>query len=76
MIIRKSPAELEKMRKAGMLVCQILATMRGMIQEGVSTLELEVVAEKMIRTPERNRRSRVTMCRRQGASSPPCSALR
>jgi methionyl aminopeptidase len=49
MIIRKSPAELEKMRRAGMLVCQILATMRGMIQEGVSTLELEVVAEKMMK---------------------------
>ena len=49
MIIRKSPVELEKMRKAGMLVHQILATMRGMIQEGVTTLDLEVVAEKMMK---------------------------
>lgn len=49
MIIRKSPAELEKMRKAGMLVHSILSTMRDMVAEGVSTLDLEVVAEKMIR---------------------------
>ena len=49
MIIRKSPAELEKMRKAGMLVHQILATLRGLIQVGVSTMELEVVAERMMK---------------------------
>lgn len=49
MIIRKSPAELEKMRKAGMLVHGILETLRQMVAEGVSTLDLEVVAEKMIR---------------------------
>lgn len=49
MIIRKSPAELEKMRKAGMLVHSVLEAMRGMVAEGVSTLDLEVVAEKMIR---------------------------
>jgi methionyl aminopeptidase len=49
MIIRKSPAELEKMRKAGMLVYQILSKVRELVQEGVTTLDLEVVAEKMIR---------------------------
>lgn len=49
MIIRKSPAELEKMRKAGMLVYQILSQVRELVQEGVTTLDLEVVAEKMIR---------------------------
>ncbi|HNY41580.1 MAG TPA: type I methionyl aminopeptidase [Bryobacteraceae bacterium] len=49
MIIRKSPAELEKMRRAGLLVHSILAEMKGMIREGVSTLELENVAERMIR---------------------------
>jgi methionyl aminopeptidase len=48
MIIRKSPAELEKMRRAGLLVHSILAELRGMIQEGVSTLDLENVAERMI----------------------------
>lgn len=49
MIIRKSPAEIEKMRKAGMLVHSILQELSGMVKEGVSTLELETVAEKMIR---------------------------
>jgi methionyl aminopeptidase len=49
MIIRKSTAELEKMRKAGLLVHQILQTMKGMVKEGVSTLDLEVVAEKMMK---------------------------
>jgi methionyl aminopeptidase len=49
MIIRKSPAELEKMRKAGLLVHQILQAMKGMVGEGVSTLDLEVVAEKMMK---------------------------
>jgi methionyl aminopeptidase len=49
MIIRKSPAEIEKMRKAGMLVHRILQELSGMVKEGVSTLDLETVAEKMIR---------------------------
>jgi methionyl aminopeptidase len=49
MIIRKSPAELEKMRRAGLLVHSVLTEMRGMIREGVSTLDLETAAERMIR---------------------------
>ena len=49
MIIRKSPAELEKMRAAGLLVYSILQKMREMVIEGVTTLDLEQVAEKMIR---------------------------
>lgn len=49
MIIRKSPAELEKMRRAGLLVHGILSEMRGLIRDGVSTLDLENVAERMIR---------------------------
>src|SRR4051794_39442988 len=48
MIIRKTAAELEKMRRSGLLVWQILDKMREMVQEGVSTLELEVTAEKMM----------------------------
>ncbi len=48
MIIRKTPAELEKMRCAGMLVYEILQKLRGMIAEGVTTLDLELAAEKMI----------------------------
>lgn len=49
MIIRKSPAELEKMRKAGLLVFQILNTLKGMVVEGVTTWDLEVTAEKMMK---------------------------
>jgi methionyl aminopeptidase len=49
MIVRKSPAELDKMRRAGMLVYRILQELRGMVKEGVSTLDLEVTAEKMMK---------------------------
>ena len=48
MIIRKTPAELEKMRRSGLLVYQILEKLREMVVEGVSTLEMETVAEQMI----------------------------
>ena len=48
MIIRKSPAELEKMRAAGLLVYQIHQRMREMVEEGVSTMDLENAAEQMI----------------------------
>jgi methionyl aminopeptidase len=49
MIVRKTAAELEKMRAAGMLVYNVLHTLEGMVEEGVSTLDLEIAAEKMIR---------------------------
>ncbi len=49
MIIRKSRVELEKMRRAGLLVHRILHRMKEMVQVGVTTLDLEVEAEKMIR---------------------------
>jgi methionyl aminopeptidase len=49
MIIRKSPAELEKMRASGMLVHSILQKMREMVEEGVTTMDLEKTAERMIR---------------------------
>ncbi len=49
MITRKSPSELEKMRKSGLLVYQVLSEMQKMVEEGVTTHDLEVVAEKMIR---------------------------
>lgn len=48
MIIRKSPSELEKMRRAGLLVHTILQTLKGMVAVGVTTWDLEVAAEKMI----------------------------
>lgn len=49
MIIRKSAAELEKMRRSGLLVYEILQALAPMVQEGITTQDLEVVAEKMIR---------------------------
>ena len=48
MIVRKTPAELEKMRRSGMLVYQLLEKLKEMAVEGCSTMELEVAAEKMI----------------------------
>lgn len=49
MIIRKSPAEIEKMRRAGLLVYEILQRLRRMVQPGVTTLDLEVEAETMMK---------------------------
>src|SRR5581483_4343278 len=48
MIVRKTAAELEKMRRSGLLVWQILRRLKGLAVEGASTWGLEVVAEKMI----------------------------
>lgn len=49
MIVRKSQSELEKMRESGRLVACVLAEMRSMVAPGVSTMDLEVVADKIIR---------------------------
>jgi len=48
MIVRKTAAELEKMRRSGLLVWQILQKLSEMVGEGVSTMDLEVAAEKMM----------------------------
>jgi len=48
MIVRKNMAELERMRAAGLLVWKILDHLSKMIGEGVTTLELENAAEKMM----------------------------
>ena len=49
MIIGKSRKELEKMRAAGQLVGRVLQELRRMAQPGVTTLEVDMAAEKMIR---------------------------
>ncbi len=49
MIIRKNTAELERMRRSGLLVWQILQDLAKMVQEGVNTQELEAAAEKMMK---------------------------
>jgi methionyl aminopeptidase len=48
MIVRKTTAELEKMRRSGLLVWEILRKLAEMAVEGVSTLDLEVAAQKMM----------------------------
>ncbi|MBA3442461.1 MAG: type I methionyl aminopeptidase [Pyrinomonadaceae bacterium] len=49
MIIGKSKRDLEKMRAAGQLVGLVHRKLRRMIQPGVTTLEIDKAAEKMIR---------------------------
>jgi methionyl aminopeptidase len=49
MIVRKSPEDLEKMRRSGLLVWKVLSELEKMVREGVTTLDLEHVAEEMIR---------------------------
>ena len=48
MIVRKTAAELEKMRRSGLLVWQILQKLKETAVEGASTMDLEVTAAKMI----------------------------
>jgi methionyl aminopeptidase len=49
MIIGKSQKEIEKMRAAGQLVGRVLQELRAMAAPGVTTLEVDRAAEKMIR---------------------------
>ena len=49
MIVRKTQSELEKMRRSGMLVHDILRAVGEMAQPGVTTWELEVAAVKMMK---------------------------
>lgn len=48
MIICKSAAELEQMRRVGLVVWNVLESLRGLARPGVTTLELEKVAEKTL----------------------------
>src|SRR5215212_9499723 len=49
MIIAKSQKDLEKMRAVGELIADVREALRGMVAPGVTTLELNAVAEKMMR---------------------------
>jgi len=49
MIIGKSRKELEKMRAAGRLIGLVREEMRRMVKPGITTIELDRAAEKMIR---------------------------
>ena len=48
-IICKSAAEIEKMRRSGRIVRQVLETVKALVAPGVSTMDLERAAEKKIR---------------------------
>ena len=49
MIIGKSKKEIEKMRASGKLAGQVLSHLRNMVEPGIATIEIDQVAEKMIR---------------------------
>lgn len=49
MIIRKSRNELEKMRRAGLIVAETLRELRKMVEPGITTRQLDSAAEKKIR---------------------------
>lgn len=49
MIIKKSPAEIDKMAAAGDILVRTLALLEGKVREGVTTLQLDEAAEKFIR---------------------------
>ena len=46
-IVIKTGKEVEKMRRAGGIVCEVLHAVRGMVKPGVTTLDLENVAAKL-----------------------------
>ena len=45
----KTPAEIKKMRVSGRFVAEILATLREAVEPGISTAELDAMAEREIR---------------------------
>lgn len=49
MIIRKSLNELEKMRRAGLIVAETLRELRRLVEPGITTRQLDSAAEKKIR---------------------------
>ena len=49
MIIAKSQKDLEKMREVGELIAGVREALRGMVEPGISTMELNDAADKMIR---------------------------
>ncbi len=47
-VVLKSPADLERMRAAGAVVASVHERLRGLVQPGITTRELDVVAYEMI----------------------------
>ncbi|MGH3665714.1 MAG: M24 family metallopeptidase, partial [Egibacteraceae bacterium] len=49
MIVRKSPAEIELMARAGRVVADLHEVVREAVRPGISTLELDEIAEREVR---------------------------
>ncbi|HXW08240.1 MAG TPA: type I methionyl aminopeptidase [Vicinamibacterales bacterium] len=49
MIVCKSPAEIERMRHANILVADVLAELEDLVVPGVTTAELDAEAERLVR---------------------------
>src|SRR5689334_9800064 len=49
MIIAKSAKDLDKMRAVGELIAEVREALRGMVKPGISTMDLNNAADKMIR---------------------------
>ena len=49
MIVCKSPREIEQMRRANVLVADVLAQLTAMVRPGVTTAELDAAAERLVR---------------------------
>ena len=50
MIIRKSPAEIDQMAEAGQVVADVIALLAESMHPGVTTAELDAIAEEHIRS--------------------------
>ena len=48
MIVCKSPREIEKMRRANVLVADVLAELSELVAPGVTTADLDAAAEKLV----------------------------
>ncbi|MGB4990920.1 MAG: type I methionyl aminopeptidase [Pyrinomonadaceae bacterium] len=49
MIIAKSAKDMDKMRAVGELIAEVRESLRGMVKPGISTMDLNKAAEKMMR---------------------------
>ncbi|MGZ6339128.1 MAG: M24 family metallopeptidase, partial [Candidatus Limnocylindrales bacterium] len=49
MVTRKTPAEIERMRRAGRIVAEVLALVELELRPGITTRQLDAVAERHIR---------------------------
>src|ERR1700754_2793710 len=50
MIVKKSPAEIDKMARAGEILVRTMDLLAGKIRPGVTTADLDAAAEKIIRS--------------------------